>query len=126
MTVVSEKGLKRICTHCGTRFYDFLKRPIICPACETEFKGEIKLRSRRGRSAAQDLHEEEEEEIVVPVAGQAKGDADSADNDDDADDTLVSLETLEEDDEDDDTLGDLDDDLDDDLGVGLGASDDEK
>ena len=46
------KGLKRICMNCGMRFYDLDKDPIICPGCETEFTGEEKVKSRRGRAAA--------------------------------------------------------------------------
>ena len=46
------KGMKRICTDCGTRFYDFGKRPIVCPSCEVEFTGEVKVKSRRGKAAA--------------------------------------------------------------------------
>ena len=43
------RGLKRICMSCGTRFYDFKKRPIACPTCKEEFSGEIKVKARRGR-----------------------------------------------------------------------------
>lgn len=129
MTVATDKGLKRICTQCGTRFYDLFRRPIICPACQTEFKGEVKLRARRGRPASQDLHEADEEDVVVvPVAksvGKAKApiaDADDDEDEDSDDDTLVSLETLETDD---DALDDLDDDdLDSDLKVDLDSDDD--
>ncbi len=47
------RGLKRVCASCGIRFYDMNKRPIICPECKTEFTGEIKMRTRRGRAAAE-------------------------------------------------------------------------
>ncbi len=65
-------GLKRICTECGARFYDLNNRPIICPSCETEFTGEVKIKSRRGRTSAADKKEEvmasetvtKEEEII--------------------------------------------------------------
>lgn len=50
--VADVRGLKRICGDCGVRFYDLNKRPIICPSCGTEFDGEVKVKSRRGRSAA--------------------------------------------------------------------------
>ncbi len=46
------RGLKRVCVSCGIRFYDLNKRPISCPNCSTEFTGEIKLKTRRGRAAA--------------------------------------------------------------------------
>ncbi len=48
--VSNPMGLKRICASCGARFYDLNKRPIICPECSAEFTGEVKLKSRRGRT----------------------------------------------------------------------------
>ena len=44
-----ELGVKRRCISCGTKFYDFLKVPIICPNCATEFDPEQLLKSRKGR-----------------------------------------------------------------------------
>lgn len=46
------RGLKRICTNCGIRFYDMNNRPIVCPSCETEFTGEVKVKTRRSKIAA--------------------------------------------------------------------------
>ncbi len=31
-----ELGSKRVCVQCGTRFYDLLKQPAICPKCGAE------------------------------------------------------------------------------------------
>lgn len=31
-----ERGVKRLCASCGTRFYDLLAKPV-CPKCRTEF-----------------------------------------------------------------------------------------
>ena len=47
-----ELGVKRRCVSCGTKFYDFLKSPITCPKCGTEFDPEQLLKSRKGRVAA--------------------------------------------------------------------------
>ena len=44
-----EWGTKRICPNCGTRYYDLLRKPIICPKCATAFDPEAFLRSRRAR-----------------------------------------------------------------------------
>ena len=44
-----ELGIKRRCISCGTKFYDFLKAPIICPNCAAEFDPEQLLKSRKGR-----------------------------------------------------------------------------
>jgi uncharacterized protein (TIGR02300 family) len=30
-------GTKRLCGHCGAKFYDLDKDPIVCPKCETVF-----------------------------------------------------------------------------------------
>jgi uncharacterized protein (TIGR02300 family) len=47
-----EWGTKRICPSCGTRYYDLLRKPVICPKCATPFDPEAFLRSRRARPAA--------------------------------------------------------------------------
>ncbi len=47
-----EWGTKRICPSCGTRYYDLLRRPVICPKCATPFDPEAFLKSRRARPAA--------------------------------------------------------------------------
>jgi len=106
------RGLKRVCSSCGIRFYDLNKRPIACPNCATEFTGEIKVKSRRSRIIADD-----------PIM-EAKGKkAPANDLDDDLDDLaeeaeVVSLEELEEGDDDDaEIVPDSDLDLDEDLEV---------
>ena len=47
-----EWGTKRICPSCGTRYYDLLRDPVICPKCSTPFDPEAFLRARRARPAA--------------------------------------------------------------------------
>ena len=78
-----EWGTKRLCPHCGTRFYDLQKDPMTCPACGSEFAVES-LTQGRGRSLVSEK---------------------TAMKDEDQDDDLI------EDDLDDDDSGDLDDDL---------------
>ena len=46
-----ELGLKRTCLSCDMRFYDFKRRPIICPGCGTEFDPENLLKGRKSRAA---------------------------------------------------------------------------
>lgn len=65
-TASNPMGLKRICTSCGARFYDLNKRPIICPSCDTEFTGEVKVKGRRGRAAAA-VEAKEKEAAATPV-----------------------------------------------------------
>jgi uncharacterized protein (TIGR02300 family) len=47
-----EWGSKRICPSCGTRYYDLLRKPVICPKCATPFDPEAFLKSRRARPVA--------------------------------------------------------------------------
>ena len=46
-----EWGTKRICPSCGTRYYDMIRDPIVCPKCSTPFDPEAFLKSRRSRPA---------------------------------------------------------------------------
>src|SRR3954452_7951708 len=47
-----EWGTKRICPSCGTRYYDLMRDPVVCPKCATPFDPEAFLKSRRTRPAA--------------------------------------------------------------------------
>jgi uncharacterized protein (TIGR02300 family) len=46
-----EWGTKRICPHCGARFYDMNRDPITCPACSTTIDPVVQSRPRRARAA---------------------------------------------------------------------------
>ena len=118
------RGLKRICLSCSTRFYDMNKRPIVCPNCAVEFTGEVKIKSRRGRLATNDIandvaedeviekdnEDEIEEEESETVSLDEVTEADDGESDDDE---AVELdeEDLDADDLDDEDLDDDDDDL---------------
>ena len=97
-----ELGLKRTCLSCGMRFYDFKRRPIVCPGCGTEFDPENLLKGRKSRAApkstkkanvsddAADLEETEFDDEDVNVAVKKDDDDDDIvfDEDDvDVDDT---------------------------------------
>lgn len=58
----AEWGLKRICPHCNTRYYDMKKKPPVCPSCGTSFDPEALIKSRRVRVTA-----EEKARKAVPV-----------------------------------------------------------
>ena len=126
------KGLKRICMSCGARFYDLNKKPIICPTCNVEFTGEIKVKSRRGRlpSEIADAQVEDDAPILEVV--------DEVETEEvEADEETVSLDEIEEDTDDvdedaivldeeeilDDDLDDIDDD---DIEEDIAEEDDEK
>src|ERR1700681_2211866 len=52
MVAKPEWGNKRICPSCGTRYYDLMRDPVVCPKCATPFDPEAFLKSRRTRPAA--------------------------------------------------------------------------
>ena len=124
------RGLKRICAACGARFYDMNKRPIICPSCETEFTGEIKVKTRRGRFAAasegqveekkaevaNDGEVEEEDTADVDVVSLDDAAADEAKSDDESEeeapDAELDLDALEDGEGEDDDLSGLEGDVD--------------
>src|SRR5271156_3664098 len=63
MVAKPDWGSKRICPSCGTRYYDLLRKPVICPKCSTPFDPEAFLKSRRARPVAP------VEKEVEPVGG---------------------------------------------------------
>ena len=119
---MADRGLKRTCASCGTKFYDFGKLPIICPNCSAEFTGEVIVKTRRSRSTiAPDTVKRDE---IEAKNKEAMGDDDDDDtislddlseDDDDLDDDLNIDVDLDDDDGDDDDLSDLDGDIDVDL-----------
>jgi uncharacterized protein (TIGR02300 family) len=134
------RGLKRICTGCGTRFYDMNKRPIVCPSCGAEFSGEVKVKTRRSKAV------EAAEDTKAALAAEAKPEADEDELEEPADTeaTEVSLEeaqSVEKSEDEEDTvapdldmdagIGDLDeitaydDDLDDDVDLDADSYKDE-
>jgi uncharacterized protein (TIGR02300 family) len=116
-----EWGTKRICPSCGTRYYDLLREPVICPKCSTPYDPEAFLKSRRARPAAPVEKElepvgadeldtdveteeadvaEEEEEGVVPLEEAEEEDEelleDASDLGEDEDDMAEVIENVEE------------------------------
>ena len=47
-----EWGRKRTCQSCGTKYYDFNKSSIICPACGVVFDTDLFLKTRKGKSVS--------------------------------------------------------------------------
>src|SRR5579883_261792 len=106
-----EWGTKRICPSCGTRYYDLLRRPVICPKCATPFDPEAFLRSRRTRPAVPvekelepvgaeeldtDVEVEDDAEVVVEEDEELLEDASELGEDED--DMAEVIENVEEDD----------------------------
>jgi uncharacterized protein (TIGR02300 family) len=90
-----EWGTKRICPSCGARYYDLLRKPVICPKCATPFDPEAFLKSRRARPAAPI---EKELEPVGAAELDAETETDEADEAE-AEEEAVPLEETEEEDE---------------------------
>ena len=131
-----KRGLKRICMSCGNRFYDMNKRPVTCPSCQAVFSGEMKVKSRRPRTAISDddgqvakatgakavaANDEEEDEIVpgddedtvsldeVEDEEEIAEEDEELDADLELDEELEDIEDLDEDDLDDEDEDDEDD-----------------
>jgi uncharacterized protein (TIGR02300 family) len=78
-------GTKRVCLSCATRFYDFGKSPIICPACGAMFDPEYLLK-RKIKTGSDKSDEVIDEDIDVVDDGLI----DATDDDlDDRDDEIV-------------------------------------
>ncbi|HSV21835.1 MAG TPA: TIGR02300 family protein [Xanthobacteraceae bacterium] len=64
-----ELGTKRLCAHCGARFYDLNHAPITCPKCGTVFEATVV--APRGRPDAARATSREVE-AVVPETHEAE------------------------------------------------------
>lgn len=119
--VKPEWGIKRLCQSCGSRYYDFLRTPIVCPNCGTTFDSEAVLKSRRARplppddtkpkarkeveADVEEVDEEDEEEELDEEEGLDEEEIDEEeieDGDEDADPASKRLPVDELDVEDDD------------------------
>lgn len=62
-------GMKRTCTSCNTRFYDFWKNPAACPECLTPFEIQISGRGKRSLKAVlKDLDVGHDDGVVLDDA----------------------------------------------------------
>src|ERR1044071_9730045 len=91
-----EWGSKRICPSCGTRYYDLLRDPVICPKCATPFDADAFLRSRRARPAPPI---EKELEPVGADEIDAELETEEADAAEEEEEAVPHEETEEEDEE---------------------------
>jgi uncharacterized protein (TIGR02300 family) len=108
-----ELGLKRTCLSCDMRFYDFKRRPIVCPGCGTKFDPENLLKGRKSRAA-------------LKSATKASVSDDAADQDEtEFDDEDVNVAVNKDDDDDDDDIDFDEDDVDVDNADGPGIIQDD-
>ena len=101
-----EWGVKRLCPHCASRFYDLNQDPMTCPVCANSFSLES-LTAGRGRVLVADKVAPRERDLDVD-------DLPVDDLEDDSNDVDIDDDLLEDDDDDDDVSLDDDDVLDDD------------
>jgi uncharacterized protein (TIGR02300 family) len=64
-----ELGTKRLCAHCGARFYDLNHAPAACPKCGAVFEAVVGPRSGRPESARSPVREVE---TVAPESREAE------------------------------------------------------
>ena len=99
-----ELGMKRQCAHCGTKFFDLNRNPILCPKCGTVF-----VTAARAPEAEEDEEAGEATPANVEIvsledaeAGAAKGAEPAADDveveDESADETFLEEEEEDADD----------------------------
>ncbi len=63
-----ELGTKRLCGHCGIKFYDLSKNPIVCPKCATVFQVATPAASRSRAEAAAPVAPVARPPVKEPVA----------------------------------------------------------
>jgi len=122
-----ERGTKRQCLYCGTKFYDLNRSPILCPSCGKVF---VMNAAKTPVRVVEESKEENFQEVdkAAVEAGAEIISLEEAEDEDEGDDDIPDVEDVEVDDElggdDDDVF--LEEDEDDeeiDFGVGGGKED---
>ncbi len=81
-----ELGLKRQCVACGTRFYDLMRSPAVCPKCGTEQPAEMP-RLRRPGGAVPDARARKPAPAAEPAMEEAEGVAEAEEDEEVLEDT---------------------------------------
>ena len=63
-----ELGIKRLCAHCGARFYDLNHAPITCPKCGAAFEAVQATSRSRAEAVRAPVHEVEPVVAETPEA----------------------------------------------------------
>ncbi|MCH7711758.1 MAG: TIGR02300 family protein [Proteobacteria bacterium] len=64
-------GTKRTCPSCGARFYDLRRSSVVCPKCDTPYRGEINVKPKRTRVPAEAARQVREA-VVIAAAAEPK------------------------------------------------------
>jgi uncharacterized protein (TIGR02300 family) len=115
-----ELGTKRLCGHCGAKFYDLHHSPITCPKCGTVLAtpdvNSSRNRPKPGREPAREIprpiSETSGEQFAPPKdsSGGADGEEEAGvlpEVDDDDDEELDDAVLIEDSDQDDDDVADV-------------------
>ncbi|MER5170889.1 TIGR02300 family protein [Thioclava sp. GXIMD2076] len=94
-----EWGVKRLCPHCQSRFYDLNRDPMICPVCSNSLTLES-VSNGRGQVLVADKTSNKQTDLEVDDLGDD-------DLDDDAGDVDLDDDLLDEDDDDNVSLDDI-------------------
>ena len=62
-----EWGIKRICSSCNTKYYDFNKSPIICPSCGAEFDPNYYLKTKKGKGVMSKISSENDNVLTSDI-----------------------------------------------------------
>jgi uncharacterized protein (TIGR02300 family) len=90
----AELGTKRVCVACGTRFYDLMKSPAICPKCGTEQPADMPRPRRPGGPLPP---EDKRVKKPVPVAEDTDLDTEVPETEEADEDVLEDASDLEDD-----------------------------
>ena len=62
-----EWGVKRICSSCNTKYYDFNKSPIICPSCGAEFDPDYYLKTKKSKGLSSKVSPENDNDLTKDI-----------------------------------------------------------
>ncbi len=89
-----DRGTKRQCLNCGTKFYDLSHSPILCPHCGKVFHPNDKPVPRYAKDE-EETEEVEVEEVVEPAAPEIVS-LDEAEAEEAGDDEIPDVEDVED------------------------------
>ena len=125
----SERGIKRQCLHCGTKFYDLNRDPVLCPNCGKVFLLSEARTPRYRADEDEETDEVEVDEVVDPNAPEVVS-LDEAETEDAAEDEIPDVEDVEDvediGDDDADVFLEEDEDEDENLAFDVGGGNDER
>ena len=118
-----ERGTKRQCLFCGTKFYDLNRDPITCPSCGKPFQLDMVRQAARHVAPVKEEEEAEVEDVVE--AGPEIVSLEEAEESEDDIPDVEDIEDVDTDGDDDDVFLETDED-EDDVDFGVDGIDDEE